>query len=147
MRFMLLTKGDVDSIDAIVPNTAFITDMLGYIEDLKGAGALITVDGFHPTSNATRVVFSPGREQASLVEGPFNPKAEQVTGYFLIDVNSKDEAIEWAKKMPLTNSPTPSNESPVIEVRQVLDTQEELPAMALQERVRDLRIRRGLAVA
>jgi hypothetical protein len=149
MRFMLLFKGDVTAITAKTPEAGFIEEMLRFTDELKQAGALIAYEGFLPTTDAARVHTS--GNQKNVVNGPFSPEMEQVAGFYLINANSKEEAIEWAKRVPLQRGPVPLGASEAtarsaVEVRQVVDTQA-LPAMTEATRLLDLQIRRGLPVA
>ena len=112
MRFMMLMipRG----YEAAVPGTAPCPDrvaaMMKYNEALKEAGVLITLDGLHPPSTGARVSFAGGKPVVT--DGPFTEVKEVLGGYWMIDVKSREEAIEWAKKCPASN-----NE--IIEIRQV----------------------------
>jgi hypothetical protein len=145
MRFMLLLKGDVPAITGATPNSELINAMLSFSEELTRAGVLITAEGFHPSSAAARIVVSKG--QRTLVNGPFTPLLEQVAGFFLINASSAEEANDWARRCPVELGPGPDDEDAIIEVRQLVDTQQELPALSDQGRMRDLQIRRTLPVA
>ena len=112
MRFMMLMIPR--SYEAAAPGTMPPADavaaMMKYNEALKEAGVLITLDGLHPPSMGARVSFPGGKPVVT--DGPFIEAKEVIGGYWMIEVNSKEEAIEWAKKCPASNNET-------IELRQV----------------------------
>lgn len=113
MRFMMLMipKGYETAAPGTVPDDAErIQAMMKYNEELQKAGVLLALDGLHPPSMGARVSFSGGKP--TVVDGPFSEAKEVLGGYWMINVASKEEAIEWAKRCPATD-----NE--VIEVRQV----------------------------
>jgi len=112
MRFMMLmipAGYETAAPDALPPVEA-ISAMMKYNEALKDAGVLITLDGLHPPSSGVRVSFAGGKPVVT--DGPFTESKEVIGGYWMIEVNSRDEAIAWAKRCPASN-----NE--VIEIRQV----------------------------
>jgi hypothetical protein len=112
MRFMMLmipAGYETAAPDALPPVEA-ISAMMKYNEALKEAGVLITLDGLHPPSSGARVSFAGGKPVVT--DGPFTESKEVIGGYWMIEVNSRDEAIAWAKRCPASN-----NE--VIEIRQV----------------------------
>ncbi len=112
MRFMMLMipKGYESAEPGTMPEPAAVASMMKYNEDLQKAGVLLALDGLHPPSMGARVSFATGKPVVE--DGPFAEAKEVLGGYWLIDVRSREEAIEWAKRCP--GSP---NE--VIEVRQV----------------------------
>jgi len=112
MRFMLLMipKGYEDAPPGTMPDPKHVEEMLRYNDSLQKAGVLLALDGLHPPSMGARVSFAGGRPR--VVDGPFPEAKEVVGGYWMIDVRSREEAIEWAKRCPAL-------ESEVIEVRQV----------------------------
>jgi hypothetical protein len=89
--------------------------MTKYNEELSKAGVLLALDGLHPSTEGVRVSFPAGKPTAT--DGPFSEAKEVVGGYWLIEVKSKDEAVEWAKRAPCADGP-------VIEVRQVFEMDE-----------------------
>ena len=113
MRFMLLMipKGYERTEPAGLPSAERIAEMSQYTEALAKAGVLLTLDGLHPPSRATRLTFS-GR-RASAVDGPFAEAKEAVAGYWLIQAKSKEEAVEWARRCP-------ARDGDVMEVREVM---------------------------
>jgi len=112
MRFMLLVipKGYADAKPGFAPPADLVARMTRYNESLTKAGALLALDGLHPTSTGARVAFSGGKP--TVKDGPFAEAKEVVGGYWMIQVKSRAEAIEWARRAPMPDGD-------VIEVRQV----------------------------
>ena len=112
MRFMMLMipKGYETAKPGTMPDAKAVEAMMKYNESLKQAGVLLTLDGLHPPSMGARVSFSGGKP--SVTDGPFAEAREVIGGYWMLQVKSKEEAIEWAKRCPASG-----NE--VIEIRQV----------------------------
>jgi hypothetical protein len=112
MRFMMLMipKGYESAAPGTVPNAEAVAKMMEYNESLARAGVLLALDGLHPPSMGARVSFPGGKP--TVIDGPFPEAKEIVGGYWLIEVRSKEEAIEWAKRCP-------GSENEVIEVRRV----------------------------
>jgi hypothetical protein len=112
MRFMMLMipKGYETAKPGTMPDAAKVAAMMKYNESLQKAGVLLGLDGLHPPSAGARVSFEGGK--AKVVDGPFPEAKEVVGGYWMIQVRSKEEAIEWASRCP-------GSENEVIEVRQV----------------------------
>jgi uncharacterized protein YbaA (DUF1428 family) len=117
MRFMMLMipKGYENAPPGTVPEVDRVAAMMKFNEELKRAGVLISLDGLHPVSMGARVAFSGGK--ANVVDGPFIETKEVLGGYWMIRVQSKQEAIEWAKRCPAAD-----NE--VIELRQVQELED-----------------------
>jgi hypothetical protein len=112
MRFMMLMipKGYEQAAPGTMPDAKAVAAMMKYNESLQKAGVLLALDGLHPPSMGARISFSGGKPQVT--DGPFTEAKEVLGGYWMIQVKSKQEAIEWASRCPASN-----NE--VIEVRQV----------------------------
>ena len=112
MRFMMLMipKGYETAAPGAMPDAKAVEAMMKYNESLQKAGVLLALDGLHPPSMGARVSFSGGKPKVT--DGPFAEAKEVLGGYWMIQVKSKEEAIEWAKRCPAS-----SNE--VIEIRQV----------------------------
>jgi len=139
LRFMMLIipKGYEKAAPGTVPDAKAVEAMMKYNESLRKAGALVTLDGLHPPSMGARVTFPGGKPKVT--DGPFAEAKEVIGGYWMIQVKSKEEAIEWAKRCPASG-----NE--IIEVRQVqemsdfpADVQEaaaKLPELQTQHRGR-----------
>jgi hypothetical protein len=112
MRFMMLMipKGYEKAAPGTVPDAKAVEVMMKYNEALQKAGVLLALDGLHPPSMGARVSFPGGKPKVS--DGPFTEAKEVVGGYWMIQVKSKEEAIEWASRCP-------ASENEVIEIRQV----------------------------
>ena len=114
MRFMMLMiPGGYERAGAdTVPDAKAVAAMMKYNEQLQKAGVLLALDGLHPPASGARVSYKGGK--ATVTDGPFTEAKEVVGGYWMIQVKSKEEAIEWAKRCP-------GSENETIEVRQVQD--------------------------
>jgi hypothetical protein len=112
MRFMMLMipKGYATAAPGTMPDPQHVAAMMKYNEALKDAGVLVALDGLHPPSMGARVSFAGGKPK--VVEAPFPGVAEVLGGYWMINVKSKAEAIEWASRCP-------AGDNEVIEIRQV----------------------------
>ena len=120
MRFMMLMipKGYDAAAPGTVPDAAAVAAMMKYNESLQKAGVLLALDGLHPPSMGARVTFSGGRPKVT--DGPFAEAKEVLGGYWMIQVKSKEEAVEWATRCP-------ASENEVIEVRQVHEFEDFTP--------------------
>jgi hypothetical protein len=112
MRFMMLMipKGYETAKPGTMPDAEGVATMMKYNESLQKAGVLLALDGLHPPSMGARISFAGGKP--AVTDGPFAEAKEVVGGYWIIQVRSKDEAIEWAKRCP-------AGENEVIEIRQI----------------------------
>ena len=117
MRFMMLVipKGYETAKPGAMPDAKAVERMMKYNEELQKAGVLLALDGLHPPSMGARISFSGGKPTVS--DGPFTEAKEVVGGYWMIQVRSKEEAVEWARRAPMSD-----NE--MIEVRQVQEITE-----------------------
>ncbi len=140
MRFMLLLKGDpqADQQGYAQPPEGLIEAMLRYNEELTKAGVLLAAEGLHPSSSGARVVYSGGSKR--VVDGPFAEAKELVAGFYLIQVKSMEEAIEWAKRCPVEYANPPAGEEAVVEVRLVGEI-EDLTEATADQRATERRIR------
>ena len=98
MRFMMLFKASKDSEAGMMPDDSLIAAMTKYNEEMAKAGILLDLAGLQPSSNGARIKFSGGRP--TVVDGPFAETKELIDGYWLIQVDSKQQAIDWAKRCP-----------------------------------------------
>jgi len=98
MRFMMLVKANKDSEGGVLPNEKILSEMGKYNEELVKAGALLAAEGLQASSKGTRVRYSNGKFQ--VIDGPFAETKELIAGFWLIQAKSKDEAIEWARRVP-----------------------------------------------
>ena len=114
MRFMVLVKATRDSEAGVMPSKQLLAEMIRYNEELLKAGILLAGEGLHPSSRGARVRFSGNKR--SVVDGPFAETKELVAGFWLWQLKSMEEAIEWVKRCP-----NPHNEETEIEIRQVFE--------------------------
>jgi hypothetical protein len=112
MRFMMLVKATKDSEAGVLPSKELVAAMGQYNEEMMKAGVLLAGEGLHATSKGTRVKFSGGKQ--TVTDGPFTPTSEQLAGFWLIQVKSKQEAIDWASRIPFTDGEE-------VELRQVFE--------------------------
>ena len=117
MRFMIIMPADEKSEAGILPDERAFSAMGKYNEELMKAGVMLAGEGLHPTSKGARVRFSKGKR--TVIEGPFPEAKELVAGFWLWQVKSKEEAIEWVKRIPNPNEPEGD-----IEIRQVYETED-----------------------
>ena len=115
MRFMVIVKASKDSEAGVMPTTEMLEAMGKYNEELVKAGVMLAGEGLHPSSKGARVRFS--GSSRSVVDGPFAETKELIAGFWLWDVKSKEETIEWAKRCP---NPMPGVDSE-LEIRQVFE--------------------------
>jgi hypothetical protein len=128
MRFMMIMipKGYPDAgPDALPPDEA-IAAMGKYNEELEKAGVLLSLDGLHPPSAGVRVKFGAGKPK--VVDGPFAEAKEVVGGFWLVDVKSKAEAVEWARRCP-------AGDGDIIEIRQIHEAEDFPPSEAISREI------------
>ncbi len=118
MRFMVIVKADKNSEAGALPDEKLLADMGKYNEELVKAGVMLAGEGLHPSSKGARVRFSGAKR--TVIDGPFAETKELIAGYWLFQVKSKEEAIEWVKRAP---NPFPGTESE-IEIRQVFEAED-----------------------
>ncbi len=114
MRFMMIVKANQDSEAGVLPSMELLTEMGKFNEKLEAAGVLRSLDGLHPSSKGARVLFKDG--QKSVVDGPFSETKELIAGYWIIEVASKQEAVDWALQCP-----SPHEGDAQIEIRQIFE--------------------------
>ena len=114
MRFMIMVKANKQSEAGEMPSTELLTAMGKYNEELVKAGVMLAGEGLHPSSKGARVRFSGSKR--TVIDGPFAETKELVAGFWLFEVKSKEEAIEWVKRCP---NPMPGESE--IEIRQVFE--------------------------
>ena len=112
MRFMMMLPAPVDVLENWQPTKEVVGAMRKFSDDMRKAGVLLSAEGLHPTSKGTRIRVSGGRR--TVTDGPFAEAKEVIAGFWMIQVKSKDEAVEWANRCPL-------EENGLIEVRQVFE--------------------------
>jgi hypothetical protein len=130
MRFMIIVKATKDSEVGVMPEEKLIAAMATYHEELAKAGALLDASGLQPSSKGWRIKYSGGKR--TVIDGPFTETKELVAGYTLIQVKSKEEALEWTKRFP-----NPAMKDGEIEVRQLFELEDFGPSHAIG-RFRDL---------
>jgi hypothetical protein len=135
MRFMVIVKATEESEAGTPPDERLLAEMGKYNEELVRAGVLLAGEGLHPSSKGARVRFSGKRR--TIIDGPFSETKELIAGFWLIQVKSKDEAIEWVKRIP---NPFPDQESEV-EIRQVFEAEDFGEALTPELREQEKRIR------
>jgi hypothetical protein len=118
MRFMVMVKATKDSEAGVLPDEKLLAEMGKFNEELVKAGVLLAAEGLQPSSKGARVRFSGAKR--TVIDGPFAETKELIAGYWLFQVKSKEEAIEWVKRCP---NPFPGTESE-IEIRQVFEAED-----------------------
>ena len=118
MRFMILVKADKNSEAGVLPSEKLLTEMGKFNEELVKAGVMLAGEGLQPSSKGARVKFS--GDKRTVTDGPFTEAKELIAGFWLWQVKSKEEAIEWVKRCP---NPMPGTESE-IEIRQVFEAED-----------------------
>ena len=138
MRFMVIVKADAKSEAGVMPSERLLTEMGKYNEELVRAGVLLAGEGLHPSSKGARVKFSGSTRLVA--DGPFSKTQELVAGFWLIQVKSKEEAIEWVKRMP-----NPDGDDFEVEIRQVFEAEDFGAAFTAEAREQEKRLRAELA--
>ncbi len=139
MRFMVMVKADRNSEAGVLPDEKLLTEMGTYNEELVKAGVLLAAEGLQPSSKGARVRFSGTKR--TVIDGPFAETKELIAGFWLIQVKSKEEAIEWVKRCP---NPFPGTESE-IEIRQVFEASDFGPEFTPELREAEERMRAQVA--
>jgi hypothetical protein len=134
MRVMVMVKATEDSEGGIRPSEQMLSEMGKYNEELVKAGVMLAGEGLHPSSKGKRVRFS--GDQRQVTDGPFTETKELVAGYWLWQVRSMDEAVEWVKRCP---NPMPGESE--IEIRQVFEAEDFGDEYTPELRERDERLR------
>ncbi len=117
MRCMILIKANKDTEAGVLPDEKLLTEMGEYNEELVKAGIMLAGEGLHPTSKGARVKFSGGKR--TVIDGPFTETKELIAGFWLWQVRSMEEAIEWVKRCPC-----PHEGEAEIEIRQVFEAED-----------------------
>ena len=136
MRFLVMVKATKDSEAGVMPETKLLEDMGKFNEELVKAGILLAAEGLHPSSKGVRVRFN--GDTRTVIDGPFAETKELVAGFWLWQVKSREEAIEWVKRCP---NPHPGESE--IEIRQVFEAADFGPSLTpeLREAEEQLRAR------
>jgi hypothetical protein len=139
MRFMVIVKATPDSESGALPDPKLVEEMGNYNEQLAKAGVLLAGEGLHPSSKGARVRFSGAKR--TVVDGPFTETKELIAGFWLFQVKSREEAIEWVKRAP---NPFPGQDSEV-EIRQVYELADFGDTLSPKARAQEERLREQLA--
>jgi hypothetical protein len=132
MRFMVIVKADKNSEAGVMPSTELLTAMGKFNEEMVKAGVMLAGEGLHPSSKGARIKYS-GKER-TVTPGPFSATGDLVSGFWLIQVKSRDEAIEWMKRAPFDGGAE-------IEIRQVFDAEDFGEALTPELREQETRLR------
>ena len=132
MRFMILVKADKNSEAGEMPSEQLLTEMGAYNQALADAGVLLAGEGLHPTSKGARVRFS--GSQRTVIDGPFPLTNDLLAGFWLIQVPSRHDAIEWIKRAPFDGGTE-------IEIRQVFEAEDFGPALTPELKEAEARLR------
>jgi hypothetical protein len=135
---MVIIKADKNSEAGVLPDEKLLTEMGKFNEELVKAGVMLAGEGLHPSSKGARVRFS-GAER-TVIDGPFTESKELIAGFWLWQVKSKEEAIEWVKRCP-----NPMSGETEVEIRQVFDPEDFGPALTPELREQEERLRAQLA--
>jgi len=136
MRFMVIVKADKSSEAGVMPSTEMLTAMGKFNEEMVKAGVMLAAEGLHPTSKGARIKYS--GKQPSVSRGPFAVTSDLVAGFWLVQVKSLEEAIEWMKRAPFDGGSE-------IEIRQVFDTEDFGEALTPELREQEERLRAQVA--
>ena len=134
MKFMVIVKATKESEAGVMPSTEMLTAMGNYNEELVKAGVLLAGEGLHPSSNGARVRFS--GTSRTVVDGPFTETKELIAGFWILQVRSREECIEWVKRCP-----NPMQGPSEIEIRQVFDADDFGEALTPELRAQEERMR------
>ena len=139
MRFMVIVKATKDSEAGALPDEKLLAEMGKFNEELVKAGVMLAGEGLHPSSKGARVRFSGAKR--TVIDGPFAETKELIAGFWLLQVKSKEEVIEWVKRSP---NPFPGTESE-IEIRQVFEADDFGAEFTPELREQEERLRAQLA--
>src|SRR5690606_29542841 len=117
MRFMLIVKASEDTEAGVLPSSEQLNEMGKFNEEMVKAGILLAGEGLHASARGARVLFK--GKQRTVIDGPFAESKELIAGFWLVDVSSREEAIEWVKRIP-----NPTGDESEIEIRQVIELEE-----------------------
>jgi hypothetical protein len=135
MRFMVIVKADKDTEAGVLPSKELLTEMGKFNEELAKAGVMLAGEGLQPSSKGSRVRFSGNKR--TVVDGPFSETKELIAGFWLWQVKSKEEAIEWLKRAPFREGE--------VELRQVFEAEDFGADFTPELREQEERIRRQVA--
>jgi hypothetical protein len=136
MRYMILLKANADSEAGVMPSEEILTAMGKFNEELVKAGVMVAGEGLHPSSKGARVTLSGGK--ATVVDGPFAETKELIAGFWILQVRSLDEVVEWLKRSPLDGGVT-------VEVRRVFESEDFGDEFTPEARAAEERMRAEIA--
>ena len=136
MRFMIIVKADKDSEAGVLPSTELLAEMGKYNEELVKAGVMLAGEGLHPSSKAKRIKFSGGKQ--TITDGPFTETKELVAGFWLWQVRSMEEAVEWLKRSPFDGGAE-------VEIRPVFEAEDFGAEFTPELREQEERLRKEVA--
>lgn len=132
MRFMIIVKANKDSEAGVMPDEDMLAAMADYHSELAKAGILLDANGLHPSAESFRIKYEGGKRR--VVDGPFAETKELIAGYTIIQVKSREEALEWARRFP-----NPHHEDGEIEIRQLFELEDFTQGKAI-ERFREMEV-------
>jgi len=112
MRFMMIVKASKESEAGVLPTRELVAAMGKFNEEMIKAGVMLSGEGLHPSSKGARIAYS--GQKRTVTDGPFSQTGELASGFWVINVKSKEEALDWAKRVPFTNGE-------VVEIRQIFE--------------------------
>jgi hypothetical protein len=136
MRFMVIVKASEDSENGVMPTEQELADMTAYNEQLVKAGVMLAGEGLHPSSKGARVAFDESG-RTTVVDGPFAETKELVAGFWILEVSSREEVLEWVKKIPFRSGE--------VEVRQVFSEEDFGDALTPELRAKEEQMRATVA--
>lgn len=134
MRYMVIVKATKESEAEVFPSQELMAEMATFYEGLAKAGVLLDASGLHASSRGWRVRYSGGKGEVEVVDGPFAETKELIAGYTLIEVKSREEAIEWSRRFP---NPVGAGRPAELEVRQVIEL-DDVPQGEVIDRFKEL---------
>ena len=126
MKFMMIVKATKKSEAGVMPDEKLLSAMMKYNEELSKAGVLLDLAGLHPTSKGARIRYS--GDKVAVIDGPFAETRELIAGYWLIQVKSRQEAIDWGKRIP-----NPYGEDGEVELRQLFELDDFEPSESIEK--------------
>jgi hypothetical protein len=138
MRVMVIVKASKESEAGVMPKRQLLEDMSKFNEELTKAGVMVAGDGLHPTSKGKRVRFS--GDERTVIDGPFSESKELIAGFWIWNVKSMDEAVEWLKRCPC-----PHEGESDVEIRPIFEAEDFGEELTPEMREREERMRAGAA--
>ena len=127
MRFMIIVRANKDTEAGMMPEDKLVADMAAYHEELMKAGVLLDASGLQPSSKGARIRYSGGKR--TVIDGPFAEAKELIAGYTIIQVKTREEAMEWARRFP---NPMGEGADGEIEIRQLYELEDFPPSKGIE---------------